>query len=73
MGEKIADIGMLPIAGKEFTVELNHGAIAGGPRDVHLQNHLGRMHLSEREFYMLLAKMVYSSKRMQLLKGHNEE
>jgi len=71
MGDMIKKVGVLPLAGTELEVELNHSARGGKYRDIHLQNKKFRLEIPEQEFLQMAACTLLAKRQFDVIKENN--
>lgn len=74
MGEKIKDLSRMNINGVEVNIELNDGYSPDYSKyDIHIQSEHIQYCLSEREFMKLASLLITARRKMESLKGVNNE
>lgn len=69
MGEKIKDIGVFHIGGKEVKIELNQGYSPEYSKyDIHIQSDSAQYCITNREFMNLASIMITARRKMDKMK-----
>lgn len=70
MGEKIRDLCEIDMAGGRLTVELNEGS-SGSERHIHLQTPKFRYLFRERDFMIVLCKIIRAEAELRYIKDRS--
>ena len=70
MGEKIRNLSVFTVNGKEVAIELNDGYSKGYSKyDIHIQNENIQYSLTDKDFMKLVSAMATSNRVFESMKG----